>query len=41
MQSLKMVGVFTPTCTSYEWDYRLWNVQSTSKAQDGFYSYRL
>ncbi|MFS0518791.1 AAA family ATPase [Nostoc sp. UIC 10607] len=25
--------------TSYEWDYRLWNVQSTSKAQDGFYSY--
>lgn len=22
-----------------EWRYRLWNVQSTSKAQDGFYSY--
>ncbi|MEI2581755.1 AAA family ATPase [Scytonema sp. PRP1] len=22
-----------------EWIYRLWNVQSTSKAQDGFYSY--
>jgi MoxR-like ATPase len=25
--------------TNYDWDYRLWNVQSTSKAQDGFYTY--
>ncbi|MBD2207627.1 MoxR family ATPase [Calothrix sp. FACHB-1219] len=22
-----------------KWNYRLWNIQSTSKAQDGFYSY--
>ncbi|NMG09578.1 MoxR family ATPase [Brasilonema sp. UFV-L1] len=25
--------------SDFEWRYRLWNVQSTSKAQDGFYSY--
>ncbi|MEH2258505.1 AAA family ATPase [Nostoc sp.] len=30
---------FSKQYTNYEWDYRLWNVQSTSKAQDGFYSY--
>lgn len=30
---------FSKQYTNYEWDYRLWNVQSISKAQDGFYSY--
>ena len=30
---------FSKQSTNYEWHYRLWNVQSTSKAQDGFYTY--
>ncbi|MBW4589198.1 MAG: MoxR family ATPase [Aetokthonos hydrillicola CCALA 1050] len=30
---------FSKRYTKYEWEYRLWNVQSTSKAQDGFYTY--
>ncbi|MBW4674919.1 MAG: MoxR family ATPase [Desmonostoc geniculatum HA4340-LM1] len=30
---------FSRKYTKYEWEYRLWNVQSTSKAQDGFYTY--